>query len=94
GGADGARPDGAEGTGLLARRAGLNPGTLERLRELVAAEEEPGITAHRVAEHLDVQQRTARRILKRLERAGVAVPVGSRQEGRTGRPPIVYRVRL
>ncbi|MCP9972925.1 hypothetical protein LUX02_01005 [Streptomyces somaliensis] len=52
------------------------------------------MTAHRVAEHLDVQQRTARRILKRLERAGVAVPVGSRQEGRTGRPPIVYRVRL
>ncbi|CAL9349383.1 hypothetical protein [Streptomyces sp. enrichment culture] len=84
-----------ESTGLLARRAGLNPQTLERLRELVAAdEEEPGITAHRVAEHLAVQQRTARRILKRLERAGVAVPVGSRQEGRTGRPPIVYRVRL
>ncbi|MFJ8695067.1 helix-turn-helix domain-containing protein [Streptomyces roseolilacinus] len=88
------RPAAEESTGLLARRAGLNPQTLERLRELVAAEEEPGITAHRVAEHLDVQQRTARRILKRLERAGVAVPVGSRQEGRTGRPPIVYRVRL
>jgi DNA-binding transcriptional ArsR family regulator len=88
------RPAVEESTGLLARRAGLNPQTLERLRELVAAEEEPGITAHRVAEHLDVQQRTARRILKRLERAGVAVPVGSRQEGRTGRPPIVYRVRL
>ncbi|CAL9355419.1 hypothetical protein [Streptomyces sp. NPDC095602] len=84
----------AEATGLLARRVGLNPQTLERLRELVAAEEESGITAHRVAEHLDVQQRTARRILKRLERAGVAVPTGSRQEGRTGRPPIVYRVRL
>lgn len=92
--AGGARPAAAESTGLLARRAGLNPRTLERLRELVAAEEGPGITAHRVAEHLDVQQRTARRILKRLERAGVAVPVGSRQEGRTGRPPIVYRVRL
>ncbi|MDT9684424.1 helix-turn-helix domain-containing protein [Streptomyces sp. TRM76323] len=92
--AGGARPAAAESTGLLARRAGLDPRTLERLRELVAAEEGPGITAHRVAEHLDVQQRTARRILKRLERAGVAVPVGSRQEGRTGRPPIVYRVRL
>ncbi|MCP9959922.1 MULTISPECIES: hypothetical protein [Streptomyces] len=93
-GRDGAGPGAEEGTGVLARRAGLDPRTLERLRELVAAGEEPDVTAHLVAEHLDVQQRTARRILKRLERAGVAVPVGSRQEGRTGRPPIVYRVRL
>ncbi|MFD3357079.1 hypothetical protein [Streptomyces fradiae] len=85
---------GPDGTGLLARRAGLDPRTVERLRELVAAQDEAGVTAHRVAEHLAVQQRTARRILKRLERAGVAVPLGSLQEGRTGRPPIVYRVRL
>ncbi|MEV0964677.1 MULTISPECIES: hypothetical protein [unclassified Streptomyces] len=41
-----------------------------------------------------MRQRTARRILKRLERAGAAVPTGIRQEGQTGRPPIVYRVRL
>ncbi|RNL72737.1 hypothetical protein EBF04_20605 [Streptomyces sp. I6] len=46
------------------------------------------------AEYLSVRQRTARRILKRLERAGAAVPTGIRQEGQTGRPPIVYRVRL
>ncbi|MFF7201405.1 MULTISPECIES: hypothetical protein [unclassified Streptomyces] len=85
---------GPESTATLARRVGLNPRTLDRLRELAAEEEEDGITAHRVAEHLSVQQRTARRILKRLERAGVAVPTGSRQLGQTGRPPIVYRVRL
>ncbi|MET7620039.1 helix-turn-helix domain-containing protein [Streptomyces sp. NPDC005408] len=84
---------GPESTVTLARRVGLNAKTLDRLREL-AAEADEGITAHRVAEHLDVQQRTARRILKRLERAGVAVPTGSRQQGQTGRPPIVYRVRL
>ncbi|WP_311137415.1 hypothetical protein [Streptomyces sp. I6] len=53
-----------------------------------------GLTAHAVAEYLSVRQRTARRILKRLERAGAAVPTGIRQEGQTGRPPIVYRVRL
>jgi hypothetical protein len=85
---------GPESTVTLARRVGLNPKTLDRLRELAAQEQDEGITAHRVAEHLAVQQRTARRILKRLERAGVAVPTGSRQLGQTGRPPIVYRVRL
>ncbi|WP_406273436.1 helix-turn-helix domain-containing protein [Streptomyces sp. NBC_00191] len=85
---------GPESTVTLARRVGLNATTLDRLRELAAQDADEGITAHRVAEHLDVQQRTARRILKRLERAGVAVPTGSRQEGQTGRPPIVYRVRL
>ncbi|WP_149182892.1 hypothetical protein [Streptomyces sp. TRM49041] len=90
----GAAPVAPESTGLLARRAGLNPQTLDRLRELVGDGTEPGITAQHVADHLAVQQRTARRILKRLERAGVAVPTGSRQEGRTGRPPTVYRVRL
>ncbi|NUK06097.1 hypothetical protein HRW23_02095 [Streptomyces lunaelactis] len=85
---------GPESTVTLARRVGLNPKTLDRLRELAAKDPEEGITAHLVAEDLAVQQRTARRILKRLERAGVAVPTGSRQLGRTGRPPIVYRVRL
>jgi DNA-binding transcriptional ArsR family regulator len=83
-----------ESPALLARRVGLHPQTLDRLRELTVADGTAGVTAHRVAEHLSVQQRTARRILKRLERAGVAVPTGSRQEGQTGRPPIVYRVHL
>ncbi|WP_228978984.1 hypothetical protein [Streptomyces sp. DH12] len=91
---DGAPAGAPESAGLLARRVGLDPRTLERLRELVAAGAGHDVTAHRVAEHLAVQQRTARRILKRLERAGVAVPVGSLQEGRTGRPPTVYRVSI
>ncbi|QDY79002.1 hypothetical protein [Streptomyces qinzhouensis] len=78
----------------LARRTGLNRKTLDSLRALAAEGPGEGLTAHLVAEHLDVQQRTARRILKRLERAGVAVPAALRQEGQTGRPPIVYRVRL
>lgn len=84
----------AGGAALLARRTGISPQTLDRLRELASGDRGEGLTAHAVAEHLSVQQRTARRILKRLERAGVAVPTGIRQEGQTGRPPIVYRVRL
>ncbi|MDL4775411.1 MULTISPECIES: hypothetical protein [Thermomonosporaceae] len=84
---------GAESVPLLARRAGLNTQTLTRLRDLVR-ERPDGLTAHDVAVHLAVQQRTARRILKRLERAGGATPLGSRQHGGTGRPPTVYRVHL
>ncbi|AWI30957.1 hypothetical protein [Streptomyces tirandamycinicus] len=101
---DGAAADGGGETGggtappggaaLLARRAGISPQTLDRLRELASGDRGEGLTAHAVAEYLSVQQRTARRILKRLERAGAAVPTGIRQEGQTGRPPIVYRVRL
>lgn len=94
--ADGDEPPaerGAESLPLLARRVGLNAQTLARLRELVT-DRPDGLTAHDVAEHLVVQQRTARRVLKRLERAGIATPIGSQQQGRTGRPPTVYRVNL
>lgn len=90
----GQAPAGPAGLALLARRVGLNALTLGKLRELAEVHAENGLTAHTVAEHLSVQQRTARRMLKRLERAGVAVPIGSQQQGQTGRPPIVYRVRL
>ncbi|MFF3553261.1 hypothetical protein ACFYXL_07565 [Streptomyces tsukubensis] len=89
----GEREDGG-GADALARRTGLRQRTLDSLRALAAEGPDDCLTAHLVAERLDVQQRTARRILKRLERAGVAVPTVRREEGRTGRPPTVYRVRL
>ncbi|PRH78044.1 hypothetical protein C6N75_17070 [Streptomyces solincola] len=94
---DGGAPAGgaADDPALLAHRAGLRPGTLDRLRELSRGREDEGLTTRLVAEHLAVEQRTARRILKRLERAGVAEPaVVAAGTGRTGRPPLVYRVRL
>ncbi|WP_175407275.1 hypothetical protein [Streptomyces sp. TRM64462] len=85
---------GTAGT-AVAHRVGLSPVTVDRLRELAAAGPAgAGVTAQLVADHLSVQPRTARRILKRLERAGAAVPVGSLQQGRTGRPPTVYRFHL
>lgn len=96
---------GASGTGpptvkpenlsLLARRAGLNRDTLRRLKDLVAARSlDEGLTTNDVAGHLGVQQRTARRIVKRLERAGIAEPLGALHDGRSGRPRIVYRLHL
>lgn len=77
----------------LARRAGLNQATLQRLCELVD-KRQPHITALEVAEHLGVEQRTARRILKRLERAGAALPIGIHTSGRSGRPRVVYYLNL
>lgn len=84
---------------VLARRVGLTVDTLGRLRELArmppgengAGHE--GLTSREVAAYLSVQERTARRALKRLERAGLALPVGSRQPG-PGRPSTVYRLLL
>jgi len=84
---------GTESLPLLARRVGLNTQTLARMRELTATLPD-GLTTQDVADHLAVQLRTARRVLKRLERAGLAAPTGTQQHGRTGRPPTVYLIRL
>lgn len=79
----------------LARRAGLNGTTLRRLKDLTTTRQaDKGITANDVAGHLGVQQRTARRILKRLERSGIAEPLGGLRNGTSGRPRIVYRLHL
>ena len=81
---------------LLARRAGLNPTTLRQLRELSA--DRPAnqdlLTASDVAEYLGVQERTARRVVKRLERSGIAEVVSAQRDGHSGRPRLLYRIRL
>jgi hypothetical protein len=81
---------------LLARRAGLNLTTLHQLRELSAQRpaEQELITASDVAEYLGVQERTARRVLKRLERSGIAEVVSAQRDGHSGRPRLLYRIRL
>jgi DNA-binding transcriptional ArsR family regulator len=84
-----------EDLSLLARRAGLGRGTLTKLRDLLAEKpDDEGITANDVADHLGVQQRTARRILKRLERAGVAEITGTLNDRKGGRPRTLYRLHL
>ncbi|MET7280363.1 helix-turn-helix domain-containing protein [Kribbella sp. NPDC005582] len=79
---------------LLAQRAGLSKATLERLQELVHAEPEDGVTTRSVADHLGIQPRTARRVLNRLERAGLADATGTQIGTGSGRPLVVYRVHL
>jgi DNA-binding transcriptional ArsR family regulator len=79
---------------VAARRSGLSRHTLDRLKGVLDRHGDEGITVGDVAEALDIEARSARRTLKRLERAGVAQPIGRVLAGTTGRPPTVYRVRL
>ncbi len=79
---------------LLAQRAGLSKATLERLQELVRSTPENGLTTRSVADYLGIQPRTARRVLNRLERAGLADATGTQLGTGSGRPLVVYRVHL
>lgn len=89
-----AAPDEPIPVAVAARRSGLSRGNLDRLKAMLERHGDDGVTAGDIAEALDVEPRSARRTLKRLERAGVAQPVGRVLAGTSGRPPIVYRVRL
>lgn len=92
-------PDGdlpADNLSLLARRAGLNRSTLIRLQELSAERnaDEELLTARDIADYLGVQQRTARRVVQRLERSGLAEVVSTQRDGHSGRPRLLYRIHL
>jgi response regulator of citrate/malate metabolism len=79
---------------VLAQRVGISVATLERL---VAVQEAAGtepLTTREVATRLRVQQRTARRMLHRLELAGLAERTGSLLSGGSGRPLTAYRITL
>jgi hypothetical protein len=94
GASTGAAQAGTEDLGLLSIRIGLSRGTLQSMRALVRDREDASVTASDIAVGFGIQERSARRLLKRLERAGIAVPSGRQLEGRSGRPRVVYRVDL
>lgn len=79
---------------LLSQRAGLAKATLVRLQEMLTEQSEPTVTTRSVAAALGVQQRTARRVLNRLERAGAAEPTGLQGLEGSGRPLVTYRLHL
>lgn len=79
---------------VIARRVGLSVPTLLRLREVSAAAGDSPLTTREVAEQLNVQQRTARRMLHRLELAGLAERTGNLASGTSGRPLTLYRLTL
>lgn len=89
GGPGGGEP-GSVGLDVAARRSGLAVRTLERIRDLAA--ESGGVTAQHLSDALGVEPRSARRTLKRLERAGVARVEGHVRTGGTGRPATIYQL--
>jgi hypothetical protein len=86
-------PPGPVPMALAARRSGLSRRTLERIQALVVAKADD-ITTNDVATALNIEPRTARRTLKRLERAGVAQATGRMSTGTAGRPAVLFRIRL
>lgn len=93
-GQDAARPTRTAKLSVVAQRSGLSAATLTRLRTLVRDAGDGGITSKEVATHLGVQSRQARRVLTRLEHAGVATSAGTRPLPGSGRPLVVYEVNL
>jgi hypothetical protein len=79
---------------VLAQRVGLSVPTLERLRTAREYAGASPLTTREVATRLGVQQRTARRMLQRLELAGLAERTGSLTSGASGRPLTLYRLTL
>lgn len=79
---------------VIAQRVGLSVPTLLRLRQVRHAAGTAPLTTREVAGHLNVQQRTARRMLHRLELAGLAERTGNLASGTSGRPLTLYRLTL
>lgn len=85
---------GAEiGSGVAAARAGLSVANIQRLQNLARTLSGP-FTTRDIAEHLDVQMRTARRIVHRLELAGYATRIGRQPAETAGRPLTLYQLHL
>lgn len=79
---------------IAAQRVGLSVQTLQRLREVRVSSGAEPLTTRQLAEQLGVQQRTARRMLNRLELAGLAERTGYLTSGGSGRPLTQYRITL
>lgn len=79
---------------IVAQRVGLSVRTLQRLREVRTDSGTEPLTTRQLADQLGVQQRTARRMLNRLELAGLAERTGNLTSGGSGRPLTLYRITL
>ncbi|WP_159619671.1 helix-turn-helix domain-containing protein [Ruania rhizosphaerae] len=84
----------APALGTIATRVGVALQTLTRLRDLAHLHPDEPLTSRVVAEALDVQLRTARRMLQRLERGGYAERVGNEARESSGRPLTQYLLHL
>lgn len=78
----------------LAAQTGLSARTIERLRFLVRTLGKPELTTDAVARGLNTSERTAMRLLQKLEASGLATVDGQNFVHPRGRPRRVYRVDL
>lgn len=87
-------PSADQSLSVIARRVGLSVPTLEKLMSARAAAGDEPLTTRELAHRLAIQQRTARRMLHRLELAGLAQRTGNLTSGAGGRPLTLYRLTL
>jgi len=78
----------------MSSQSGLSVATLSRVQAALRANGSLFITADNLAAYMSMSERNARRILARLEEAGLARVAGLNQAGTRGRPQKVYRVML
>ncbi|WP_283136271.1 hypothetical protein [Rhizohabitans arisaemae] len=90
----GAPPASETNLPVLARRVGLSVSTLEKLLEARETVGDRPLTTREIADRLTVQMRTARRMLYRLELAGLAERTGNLTSGSSGRPLTLYRLTI
>lgn len=82
------------GIGSLAARTGLSITTLGRVKSVVDAQGGDLLTTRDLAQALDVQQRTARRIIRHFEIVGLADRLGFTEDNQPGRPLTLYRIKI
>lgn len=78
----------------MSSQSGLSVATISRVQAALRANGSLFITADHLAAYLSISERNARRILAKLEEAGLARVAGLNQAGTRGRPQRIYRVAL
>lgn len=78
----------------LAHQVGLSPAALSRLADLERRLAGAAASAEEVSEALNVSVPSGRRIVRALRENGLAVPAGTAQPTRRGRPKNIYHLRI
>lgn len=76
----------------LSQLTSLSVMTLSKLESILKKRGKQEINAHELASHMQIQPRSARRILVELESKGIAQVVGEENPHPRGRPRKVYRI--
>jgi hypothetical protein len=80
--------------GVVAAHSGLSVPNIMRLQKLARSDPGKKHTTRDIAEALNVEMRTARRLVQHLEQSGYAQRVGQLAPGNAGRPLTLYDIAL